>query len=227
MTNTHLKNIILTVVAIVASGCSSDDEKRKKLVWGTACFGDFSVRGNTCVRTSDQCPRSLIEDDSSCKQVPCNNNLFFDGNYCARADTSLPLDEEDAAEEPAPTPPFNDLCLKADWTSEQKYTNLGFITLGLEKKGLLGSEQFELSASEKTCALARDYIFANSTTKIEFPLSGLSDLTPINAFEYATNVEEIYLEVSRNTLMACPLTDTTRCKFIPFTDPYLKPVDNF
>jgi hypothetical protein len=193
-----------------------DGETREISPYGGGCSGDYSLRSEVCVRDSDQCPRSLILSNDSCSLLPCNNSLYFDGRYCVSSSAFAPSSFQD----PVPTPidSFSTLCLKPDWTTEQTLTNLGLIYLGLDNAGLLSEDNFSLTADNTTCAITRSYIFDSQVEEVTFPFKGLSDLTPLQAFEYATNIKDLYIEVSRDTLMSCPLTDTAVCKFIPFTN---------
>ena len=216
--------LLLITMIISITGCSGkpivEKQKRKKTPYGGNCNGDFSLRGNYCVRKTDQCPKNLILEDESCKQTPCNNNLYFDGNYCITPpETALRANSRKQKQPLTQIEPFSSLCLKADWTDEQKITNLGIAYLGLKSKNLLTSDNFSLAADPTTCALAKSYIFDNSTYRIDFPFKGLTDLTPLQAFEYATNITQLYIEVARGTIMSCPVTNKEICIFIPFLSP--------
>lgn len=198
-------------------GCNEnyffDADTRPKLSY-KACGTGYEIRRGTCVRSSDQCIIGYIDSDDSCTLLPCNNNLYFDGKYCIESASAFNLQDPPA---PPPIAAFVDLCEKADWTSDQKFTNSGLIYLGLKSEGLLTADNLTLDATTSTCAYARSYIFDANTTEVIFPFTGITDLTPLTAFEYATNVEDLIIEVSRSTVMACPLTNTSVCKFVPFT----------
>lgn len=216
----RLKIILLALGCIVflAHGCGSDSQKRKVLSYSFACDEGFERRQGSCVRTADQCLSNNVETDGTCKKVPCNNGLYFDGRFCSLLESPVPDEntDEDSGDAPTPAPGFTDLCLSTSWSAEETYTHLGTIRFGLEQSKLIGQDGWTLAANEQTCAVAKDEIFSWTSAYLPFPATGLESLAPILVFEYAENVGKVLLSVSESTLMDCPLTDKTRCLFEPF-----------
>jgi hypothetical protein len=190
------------------------DPETRKAAPSFSCTNEYENRGGICVRTADQCPSSLVTTDDSCMQTPCNNDRYYNGLYCVVETEEAPLNLEDT-----PIPDFSTSCTEPTWDDAQSYTNLGLIYLGFmndtvfQEKGSLA-----LEATSKNCSLAQSYIFNPSIVSVKFPYQGLTDVTPLQAFEYATNVKEVVVSVAPGVTMSCPLSDATRCKFIPFSD---------
>ena len=220
------KTALTLLLALLYLGCNENftvDAEKRNTNNSALCFGDFEKRLATCVRVADQCPRSLVLEDDSCLQTPCNNNLYYNGEYC----TLQPPEEEESNALYSNTtlniPAFIDLCTSVAWDTAQTYTNLGVIYLGFQNDDLFGEkDSTTLSASGENCTIAQKYIFDEKTISVKFPYKGLIDMTPLQAFEYAQNVKELIINVAPGVAMACPLSDTSRCKFIPFSDPIIR-----
>lgn len=192
--------------------CSQDHQQRESA--GQLCEKGFSYRANTCVRDSDQCPQVLIGEDNTCEQLPCNNSLYFDGQYCVvQPNTSLITEKTNLNIIPS----FIDICLNAG-TPAESFTLHGVLYYGLHEAGLLSEQSsIDLSPDETKCHLAKSQIFSSQRTKIIFPYSGLTDLAPLQMFEYASNIKELIIDVEKNTTMDCPLTKKSVCKFVPLS----------
>jgi hypothetical protein len=200
-----LTSFVLTFLALTIVACGKKSQNRTKnysLV--TQCKDtSYSLRGSICVRPADQCPKSRINPDSTCKQLPCSPGLYFDGQYCKAANTvKLPTNRFAGAS-------FTDLCL-GTLTNDQKYTWSSILKLGEKGRSTeeLADMTWEMRCTESFGALSRVRL-----SSIQLPYGELRDLTPLIAFEDLPDIQYLIIDVSTTATMTCPLSDPNRCIF--------------
>ena len=195
---------LVTLLGLFGQGCVNKGQKRKN-EWSlidTCKDKSLSFRAGTCVREGDQCPSDRIEPDQSCKQVPCSPGLYYDGTYCVVSPgTRVSV---------APvTASFMDRCL-GTLTNDQKYSFSAILALAEKDQTL---EYISKSTWETRCGAAFGSLSKMKEARLEIPYGELRDLTPLAAFDDLPEIERIVIDVSKVSVMTCPLQDPARCLF--------------
>jgi hypothetical protein len=199
-----MRTISFLLLALALASCGKGQKRTKDFPLVTQCKDtSYSLRGSVCVRPSDQCPKSRINPDSTCKQLPCSPGLYFDGQYCkAASGVSIPTNR-------IAGPSFVDLCL-GTLTNDQKYTWSSILKLGETDKSTIEIAEmtWEMRCTETFGALSN-----RKVSSLKLPYGDLRDLSPLAAFEDMTDVQYLVIDVSTTTAMTCPLSNPNRCIF--------------
>jgi hypothetical protein len=102
-----------------------------------------------------------------------------------------------------------DRCL-GTLTNDQKYSFSAILALAEKDQTL---EYISKSTWETRCGAAFGSLSKMKEARLEIPYGELRDLTPLAAFDDLPEIERIVIDVSKVSVMTCPLQDPARCLF--------------